>query len=555
MGEKVTNLTIHDPKKAVEQSGVSNALVIDDYKNGFRLERYHSIEGGIGISGRWWFDNASGVQAQIMPFVGLIPIAGSKSYSIQYTKNAADLNRLPRVSRAPDKADELSKWAVGDSVTHTAEGGLLYFGGLNYGFGSIAAIRFAKGEWTVYVQKTTETTAYVKITKGKLKVFSISVAGPFSNRALSQFSDDDKSFSYLVDLKTETGRKVYEDLVRGNLAAAQKFAEEGVVAKVIDTQVVSQKGKFFNTFLGIPILLNTTLAKGTVTTVSKTNVKIDDSKVDVTYGVYTKERRNRFLANHSSKTAVFYGAKYTITDRTGPAKGYFGKYSLSYADDNTSNGNLKSIVADLVKKSGLKSTLEVKVPEKVKMDYAGAHLDITFSEANTDRMIEAAGRLAQKDFVRKYGEPFVRNFAKKDELNVCGGQADQACIDSERGEMRGALEDMHKALREMKTLAGNDVEFTKAYARFGRALSKNGMLVQSAIQMAGEGVEIYLRIEGERASVYEKLVTSTGRSVETREIAAPGQAMPNFIPDSGADRQRGILIAPKALITSPVNSK
>ena len=555
MGMKVTNLTLHDSGKAIQDSGTVNSLVIDDYKNGFRVEKYNSLDAGLGLSGHWWYDNASGLQKIFFAYVGLIPVKGTKTFSSQYVLTKAQIRKVPLMSKPPMKAQDLKSWTVGDSLTYMTSGGLISFTGA--GFGPIASgiTSIAKGTWSVFVQKTDESTAYVKITKGNLKSFAIDSNAGLVSLGTSQFNNADKGFSFLINIASDKGQKAYEDLVRGNVAGVQDLVKNNIAVRTVETSSVREKGKFINLFVGIPILLNSTFSAGTIQNVTNSDVKIDDSKISVDYGIYTRDSRTRVFNTHTYKTSVFYGADYTISNEKGTGRSIFGKYSIDLADEDASSNDVRRFISEMVSKTGLNQVV-TNVPKTGDLDYAGAHIDFTISQDQTLTMIKAATHMSKTAFVSSQMKS-VRAYvnSSRDPWNLCvqsQGFKDD-CADKLMKNSERIFGDMHDALIKMKAnLWKNPATFTRAYAELGQAIAENAFALQSAIKLAGEGVEVYYRIDGARVSLFE-IYMQTGSAGQINTITQPGELPPSYIPNTGADRQRGLIFTPNLPIYPPVN--
>ena len=76
----------------------------------------------------------------------------------------------PRIGQArgrvlPHDADQFSKWATGDSVSYTCKGGVVFFGGIGVGMGSLGAAKISQGSYQTSVQKFDDKNVLVRITK------------------------------------------------------------------------------------------------------------------------------------------------------------------------------------------------------------------------------------------------------------------------------------------------------------------------------------------------------------------------------------------------------
>src|SRR5690606_8668179 len=87
----------------------------------------------------------------------------------------------------------------------------------------LGTARSAFGTWEVYVEKVGANRAYVKMTRGKLDSFSLFTNVSIISLSKSDFKSSDDGFSYLLDLSTDTGRKAYEDMIRGNILASESL--------------------------------------------------------------------------------------------------------------------------------------------------------------------------------------------------------------------------------------------------------------------------------------------------------------------------------------------
>ncbi len=552
---KVTNLTPHNPAKARQQNGSVDSLVVDDFGSGFRVERYSLFEGGIGISGKFWYEGATGLKNLSVISFGLIPIKGSQIHTIQYVRDQKAISQLPKITQPPMKAEDLESWEINDSSTMMKSGGVIYFGGLGVGAINFNRTKIAKGTWSVFVQKKSETSVYVKLTNGKLSSVSDATnVGPVSV-GLSTFNNADDSFSYLVDIESEYGKRAYEDLVRGNVAAIQKFVAQDKVVRQVDSRKALQSGNLRHSFLGIPILMNITNSAGQITSVEETDIKIENSKANVNYGVYTEDHRARFFGEHTEKTLVFYGASYRITDAKGVNNGFFGTLSLDLRDDSASRRNLQNFIDEVVRTTGFKNVASVQIPKVGALDYAGVHFEMTVPQDQTERLMNLATGTRTEDFVAMGMRPFSHYTIVHDPFKLCSPQATsdgEDCLAPARANAEEGLKKMWQALRTMNANRNNPAAFTAAYAQFGEGMLASPINVQTALRGAGAGVEITYRIEGARTSYFEKFMLSR-EGGDLQPVPKLGEPLPVQLDNEGANHQRGILVSPGGPIYPPVN--
>jgi hypothetical protein len=476
--------------------------------------------------------------------------------TVQYASSYDGLKALPSIVSAPKTAEDLASWSIGDSTNYMCSGGLIFFAGINYMYTGPVVTAVAKGTWSVYVQKNAADTAYVKITKGKLQSLSMALAGPIISVGLSEFNNADDGFSFMVNLSSESGKRAFEDLVRGNVGAIQKLAlEKGSDVTYISEKTVASKGKFFNFFFGIPIFANMTSSTGKIMTVSKTNFAIDDSVASIDYGVYLHETRSNVFFDHKDKTVAFTGAAYQVTDaKQNMTSSYFGQYSFDMGDENATRGKVGRMVREMIRKTGMKSQMQVDVPKAdgQNLGYAGAHVEVIFSKDQTDELMGMAKSMTLERFVELNLTEARAYFAGEDKWSLCEGVSSEAadCADSALRETEESLRTMYKALNKMSSLVNsagagtvvdNSKEFVAAYAEFGKGLVKSPFALQAALLMAGEGVEVYYRIEGARISLYETYMATTDTG-EFTVLSSPGQRLPDTAPVDRDDRDRGLIV-------------
>jgi hypothetical protein len=273
---------------------------------------------------------------------------------------------------------------------------------------------------------------------------------------------------------------------------------------------------------------------------------LEKSKASAYYGVYTKEQRNQFFTNHKNKTENFSGASYAVTDeKRKTSKGYFGQYSVDIADESTDQKDLRGFIAEIIKKTGLLAQVAVNVPatDNGRYGYSGAHLEVIFSKDQTDKMMATAARVGQENFVKTYVAYVDRYFAQSnDPWGICDHVA--GCENVNHGYTEISLRNMWGSLMNMKAKKENPEAFVSAYADFGRGVAQNAFTLQAALALAGEGAEIYYRVEGSRVSLYELYFATTSTPGQYRVITGPGEQLPLYAPVSRADKLRGIIIRP-----------
>ncbi len=129
-----------------------------------------------------------------------------------------------------------------------------------------------------------------------------------------------------------------------------------------------------------------------------------------------------------------------------------------------SNGKrLQEGMSELVNKTGLRS-LQVGVPNR-DLGYSGLEFNVNFNDDNTMKLMTAAQRMNQDQFV-----DFVMESSN-------GYQA---------GKTSRAASQMYAALRKMfKYMSTDPKAFSTAYGEFGEGMAENFCTFRAAIKLAG----------------------------------------------------------------------
>lgn len=194
-GRKVLNLT--------PASSARKALELGNYRNGFRVEDEVEMEGGIGPSVAFHYENATGLAAHIWTQVGLIPAFSRAVETVRYARNFSALNSMKKKFRLPRAASDLRTWSPGDAISYGTEGGIIFFvGGGALLPASIAAAAMATGSFQIYIEKLDHDHAYVKITEGKVRSLGLQAGAEFVSLGTTRFRSLSQGLSFRVNLRS-----------------------------------------------------------------------------------------------------------------------------------------------------------------------------------------------------------------------------------------------------------------------------------------------------------------------------------------------------------------
>jgi hypothetical protein len=273
--------------------------------------------------------------------------------------------------------------------------------------------------------------------------------------------------------------------------------------------------------------------------VQRSDLYLENSKVDVSYGIYIKQWMADVFFKHSGSVEAFYGARYTGVDGKGkPTSGHFGEYVWNYQNENASHWQVRSAIQDLARKTGLNELMMVNIPSQENLEYAGVFFHMSIPDTVTDRLSAMATSRSSDGFVEAVVKSVEQYFgSNEDENDVCAdysGDLDR-CRDEMIRNSRAAAKKMWKSLQVMAEQKGNPEAFSRAYGEYGHAMSENQFTFQAGLQIAGAGVELSYRLEGAAFEQYELgFVTDESGSLKTVNAPAGSRwKMEQSLPLSG----------------------
>lgn len=544
---------------AYEPKAVQDSLIYGDYRDGFQKTVYGSVEVGLGVQLKFWFENATGLRNAFWAYIGVLPVVGKDTQSSRYVSTLDKAYAIGGRNEIPESATDLDRWDAGDSITYAGHGGIIFNASAGIGPIGVGTARLAKGTWETYVEKVGRDKAYVKMTSGKLDALSMFGSVAILTISKAEFNAADDGFSYLFDLSTETGRKAYEDMIRGNVYASDKFAmelprnqvERAPVQKVMTFRSVST-GTIVSKAFSIPIIWDKVYSKGKVQSFTTSDLHMARNTARVHYGIYSSSEDSRFWFKHKEKDFMFYGAKYSVDnwDTKAHMDSMFGSYRYAFRHEKSNASRLKDGIDELIKKTGL-DALSVSVPDRGDLGYTGVEFNVVFNDANTLRLMMAAQRMSESTFVSQAASSTLNYFkVRNDPYWYCNvahegpdeGQADPGCMRNIQYKTNGMMSKMYNALKRMyKTMNSDPRAFSAAYGEFGEAMNENAFTFKAAMDMAGPGTMIEYTIEGTKLSMYYRQwqTDSSGRWIQ---VSVPSKTGLPFDPKLRRSKARGIVI-------------
>lgn len=547
-GQSIVNLTPH------KSSGPGGSQVLDDFQSGFQKISFHHLTTGLGAHWSFWYPEAAGLSREWWTYVGLIPLIGKESRSVKFHRNLSEARASRGYRAVPTAARSLDAWSTGDSLTYRTRGGLLFAAGAGLGAIGVGSTALAQGRWEIMIEKITHDKVYVKITREQIHSLSFSIGAALVQAAVTDFRESDKGFSFLFDLRSETGCKGYEDMIRGNVLAAEVLAlreisvplEQAGIAKIVSFQTLGG-GRLFSSQQGLPGLWFWQRTRGHISSFSSAEFPLKNKNAQVHYGVYSQSKRLLFLSKHRETERVFYGVHYAVKSPKETHRGHFGQFHFLHTNDVTTGRSFEKALRELVKLTAIEEFAQDS-PARA-LGYVGIDFETTFNQENTQRLMVAA-QTRDSTFFVGIGDRYLKAYRQRGDLyNHCLGPVLPGCRRHLHEETFTALQTMHRALRTMALTQDRDpVAFTEAYAKFGEAFGKNHITFRSALELAGPGVELRYLLEGTRLSLYFKSWKTTETpnrwdSVYDPDVAGSQAPLP-FEPRLRHTRLRGLILKP-----------
>lgn len=509
-GRKAVNLTPHEG----EVVGGNSTLRVDDFRDGFKVTRYATWDGEIGGVLSFAYDNVdAGLKDLLYGYVGIFPSGGQKWTAEYFVPRRSDISSA-RSLKIPYDVEKLDGWHAGDRVIYESAGAIAFRAGIGLGpYVGVGAMMKAGGTWKTMVEKSDDYTVTVQVTDTDVRSLSVYAGNILANVGASKFRNEADAFAYSFDLRSERARLAYEDFIRGNFYAIQKLVETGELPDVkhVTSTTSVETGVSENFFFGIPIFWNYNWGSSRIQNFTVEKNHRDGYAIDADYGVFYKERSTRRFFTHRNNVESFFGAAYHYTDAETPSEdAHYGEYYWAYGADDSTHYRFRMAVKEIIRKTGLRRELWVNVPEINEPKYTGVEFKMVIPQDATDRMMDRSRRFSEGDLVA-HGLKLLNRYFKNmepgfDVNDLCADHGWQPvrCKDEMTWQSRSSLKDMYRALVKMRANVGrNRKAFTSAYAEFGKAMTRNQFTFQTAMKLAGGGLKIDYRIEGERVSRYE----------------------------------------------------
>ena len=330
--------------------------------------------------------------------------------------------KFPKIPRSIEKLDEMSD---GASVTYADHGGVMFSAGPSLGFASLSGHYVAQGEWTTTIKKLSGRKVFVERKAGKIKSFGMALQVGLASLQRSEYLNDDRGFSFLMDLDNEEVFQAFSDFINGDITPAQSLILEGNTDLVqVRTESRATKAMLTGMTFGIPYIMEFNRTKGDVYTKGETFFHPDQRKSEVSYGAYTDTRQRDLFFTDRTRGKAFYGVSYVTTEKDGSAKtGHYAQFLYRAEYDRMNDRKMKSVMNIIARDFGFKNEVKVNVPKDGNFGYTAVSLSSKFPKASIENLMRLV-RLESGDVkLVKLARKFVTTyFENGDEFNVCSSE-------------------------------------------------------------------------------------------------------------------------------------
>ena len=511
-------------------------LKVGDRTGPYRVELRTEIVGGLGVILQAVLVNGSGILPNVIPYVGVAPMAGKTTISERTIKSMEEAKKI-KALQVPKSAEELKSWAMYDKLSYAAQGGVLFVAGVSMPGLNVGVNHVINGTWDTEIRKFSDSHVYVKVSNSKLKTISAFASATIVQLNATKFQNFTESFSYMFNLKDQDGLSAYLQLLKGNARNAQTLAAtDNRHVMRIETSSIRTAGNMRGLSFGIANIAAVGSAEGTYESAELTDYHPDQTKIDADYGIYMKEKNSQFFGDKTSTTFGFYGAGHRKTKGWVTETGTFGSVGWAYRATEAKQSEIQKAVDHLVYQTGLKNELQVKLSGDAQLS-GNANIDFALSidQNATDLLLNLAREQDAATTLSNISDGFVKSVMQNGLSSEEGRKLINKLLkqyitsglsnaSDPKLAMRNNLKRMARAekkiLAESKTAIDEMIKHLKAmiaskakqdrkayvlaYAQFGKAMIKNQFTFQTIFNLIkGRGASVRYTIAGEHIKSYE----------------------------------------------------
>ena len=493
----------------INQTDGGDSIVLDDYRNGFRLIQNETKALGIDIA----FNFAIPTNVP----VGLDLLAGTNVSFDRFapTRDAASKMQKPRL---PSRAPDLTDWSEGDNVLFLARGGVGFSVGADWNHvAGPAAYFFAEGDWYVYIEKYSPNHAYVKVTNSQILSLGVVGNSVVAGLGIEAFKEADQGFSFRYDLNDPTAAKAYEDAIRGNFEPSEKFADAGTFVSRAATNQTAWLGLVRYWYFGVPFLASINGNTGQIHSRTSVLNHENGNRSTIYSGLYVDHlRTGGWLSKHAMSINNFIGSRYIEKGPNGQiSSGYLGQYLWAWESSKGSYRKIHKHLAALVAKTGLESLLSINIPEENKLGYLNMQFQANLPQETVDLLMEWATGFQETgaDLLMQSSQKGMETYfsAGQDSLGICEASVQDIgeCKARMVRETRRATRKLMLQLKAMAVTKNTDFPaFVRHFGEFGKQMATNRFTFSQILELTQKApLEMTFSMGGERISILRKVIT------------------------------------------------
>ncbi len=466
---------------------------------------------------------------------GSIAVAGSFGREVLTKRIINSKSELKKtfIPKVPKNLQMIKPMRVGDSYSYTTQGGILVSGsGGPVASGITGALR-VEGLWKLEIQKASEKSVYVILSRYRITNVRGSGGIPLSSVSIAKIKKTIKRFIYEFDLSSPDGLELYLSFLKGDIKEVdEKLSKNPSLTKVATPQI-AVKGIFDNrqlrTSVSVPVVFSLGLSSDKIKSFIASNYLGENLVVNTYLGIYKRQSWintpfMKFLAKIKNATVANFDTNKLFM---GHVKEFVGLENQTGGKINTFGANLRiKIEGDNFTKKGFKFAatkmatwtgfedvfLEIKSPKDI-LGHAEFILDVAFSNKAIERLIIEAEKMSKEQF-SQMALVAVNNYVRNtnDPFNYCAGDIEvgnfpKSC-ERRIQKLTGLnMKIAHSALLKMRALLNkkNYKRLSKEFANLGLGLSMNHFTLKTMWWMMKDApIEAKITIQGEDIQRYQK---------------------------------------------------
>ena len=437
--------------------------------------------------------------------MSMMPYKGGHVFRLKQISDKSEVSTLKSMV-IPDTVGDLEDWSVGDRMSYSSRGGVMF--GMGAGFSILASAMktyMAEGTWVTSVAKADDSTVFVSIRKRNMKMFGYKLMNMIVELSTSQMKHIDSNFNFLFDLSTKSGLEAYRKVLNGNILQAQELVQnktEGVEL-VVHTESETT-GRMRRRSYGIPYLYNVRSQAGSMLTDMKIHNGFTGEKYESHMAMYKRSvESDGIWSDHKNSGFLFMGMANKKLDTPMPRPGYAGTFKWFFQRSNTTAAYFRVQIRKLVRTFGLDGARDIVIPRLANMGFVRAELDIALKPEETRNLLNFANKkdlsLSMYNDANNSIETFLSS--KDNEKAICGTKKVKTCKKRLYRGIKRATKAIPAVLVNMKNaLDKNDLKaFSVNYGKLGKLMMTNRFVLQEVFKRAGKPkLKAVLKLQGSR---------------------------------------------------------